>query len=106
MGPPFPCTSQLQVVFQTSAFKCILCDTTFIDVTVFDEHGSIFWAASSVASLQMTAPYAEDKNEAASVDFDRDTDASRASSRWILLSDSGVASIVMQLSSGYDGDEQ
>merc|ERR1712129_82602 len=104
--PAFSCAGQLRVVFQTSAFKCVLPDTTFMDVTAFDEHGCVFWATSSVAQLSDALPHSALGDEASAVDFDLDNRSDHGMSRWLCLADAGVASLVLQLSSGYCGQEQ
>lgn len=100
--PPFSCLGQLRVVFQTSAFKCILADTTFLDATAFDEHGHVFWATSSVAHLTTACPHSALRSEASAIDFDRDNLSGSDNIRWLCLGDVGAASLVLQLGMSYD----
>merc|ERR1712083_953482 len=76
-----------------------------MDVTVFDEHGRVFWAASAAVTLQTDAPPHESllasRRLADVVDFDRraaDTlEDGSAPVRWICLADRGAAQLVVQL---------
>mmetsp|Transcript_64264 Transcript_64264/g.114140 ORF Transcript_64264/g.114140 Transcript_64264/m.114140 type:complete len:681 (+) Transcript_64264:45-2087(+) len=99
--PPYVCAGQLRVVFQTMAFRCILPDTTFLDCTVFDEHGHVFWAISSVVSLTNEVPHSALVRQASAVDFDRD-DAGEDGDRWLCVADCGISHLALQFSAGYN----
>eukprot|EP00434_Breviolum_minutum_P000703 symbB.v1.2.000618.t1/scaffold26.1/size418576/33 len=96
--PPFPCLRIPQITFQTAAFKSILQDHAFMDVTVFDEHGHIFWAVSAVCQASRVCPHESSimRERHVQVDFDRGGVAS-AAPQWICLVDRGAAQVLVQL---------
>ncbi|CAK9078741.1 unnamed protein product [Durusdinium trenchii] len=100
---PFPCLRAPQITLQTAAFKSVLQDHCFMDVTVFDEHGHIFWAVSAVCQLFDACPHESSilQHRHVQVDFDRGSSASTsgraASVRWLCLADRGAAQILVQL---------
>ncbi|CAE8693511.1 unnamed protein product, partial [Polarella glacialis] len=108
--PPFPCLRQPQLAFQTLAFRSILPDVFFLDATVFDEHGHVFWATSAAVSMVGDAnPHESDlaQQRFVEVDFDRDssihaggTDKAETAVRWVCLADRGAAQLVVQLEFG------
>ncbi|CAL1138754.1 unnamed protein product [Cladocopium goreaui] len=95
--PPFPCTRPPQITFQTAAFKSILQNHTFMDVTVFDEHGHIFWAASAVCQATEVCPHESSMERYVQVDFDRSTSAGSRPVQWLCLADRGAAQVLVQL---------
>lgn len=103
--PPFPCLRPPQIAFQTSAFSSVLHDALFVDATVFDEHGRIFWAASAAVGLQSDAPPHESQFAAMrfnELDFDREdrVEGGGAAVRWICLAERGAAQLMVQLEYG------
>lgn len=104
--PPFPCSREPQLVFQTLAFRSTLSDLVFVDATVLDEHGRIMWAVSAPVALRVDVPPQDSAFAAhrfAAVDFDRDSDLQRAgesSVRWLCLAERGTAQLVVQLEYG------
>lgn len=113
--PPYPCIRQTQLVFQTLAFRTVLPDALFADVSVFDEHGHVFWAVSAAVALQSELPPHESAFSAqrfATIDFDRAGPDKGAAVRWICLADCGAAQLVMQLeysactAAGWAGEER
>ncbi|CAE7693465.1 unnamed protein product, partial [Symbiodinium necroappetens] len=44
LQPAFSCTRQPGIAFQTAAFRLFLADHVFVDATIFDDHGRVFWA--------------------------------------------------------------
>lgn len=97
---PFPCLRQPQLAFQTTAFRSLLADTAFVDITVFDEHNHIFWGASAVVRLTSgDTPHesAVGAQRFVEVDFDRDGTEKGAPVRWLCLAEQGVAQLVVQL---------
>jgi len=94
---PFPCIRPLQLMFQTPAFRSLIPDLFFVDVTVFDEHGHVFWAVSAPATLSRDAPSALCSERVAEVDFDRAGADERTEVRWLCLADKGAAQLAVQL---------
>lgn len=94
---PFPCTRPLQLAFQTPAFRSLIPDLFFVDVTVFDEHGHVFWAVCAPATLSRDAPSALCGERVAEVDFDRAGAEERTEVRWLCLADRGAAQLAVQL---------
>lgn len=100
---PFPCLRLPQLAFQTMAFKSVLPDIVFMDVTVFDEHSRVFWGASALIKFEGGAsPHtsALAARRFAEVDFDREAAAAGAGPRWGCLAEHGAAQLVVQLESG------
>ncbi|CAJ1443019.1 unnamed protein product [Effrenium voratum] len=100
--PPFPCLRQPQIAFQTAAFKSILLDHTFMDVTAFDEHGHVFWFASAACQLSDVCPHESSmlQDRFVQVDFDRGGASSGQEVRWLCLADRGAAQLLLQLEYG------
>lgn len=91
------CTRPLQIAFRTPAFKSVIADLFFLDVTVFDEHGKVFWAVSSASTLSTTQPSCVSSNQVAAIDFDTPDVESGSVERWMHIADHGVAQLVVQL---------
>eukprot|EP00404_Azadinium_spinosum_P017691 CAMPEP_0180510130 /NCGR_PEP_ID=MMETSP1036_2-20121128/50110_1 /TAXON_ID=632150 /ORGANISM="Azadinium spinosum, Strain 3D9" /LENGTH=496 /DNA_ID=CAMNT_0022520621 /DNA_START=36 /DNA_END=1522 /DNA_ORIENTATION=+ len=103
--PPFPCVRSPQLVFQSLAFRSTLREACFLDATVFDEHGHIFWATSAAVRLETGSPPHESRltrrHLTDVIDFDRagEVESGQASGemRWACLADRGAAQLLIQL---------
>eukprot|EP00439_Symbiodinium_sp_Y106_P046415 s3631_g5.t3 len=101
LQPAFSCTRQPGIVFQTAAFRLFLADRVFVDATIFDDHGRVFWAVTCFCTMTSACPHESTMLEErkAQVDFDREGNGSGACQqvRWISLADRGAAHLVLQL---------
>ncbi|CAE7764795.1 unnamed protein product [Symbiodinium sp. CCMP2592] len=101
LQPAFSCTRQPGIAFQTAAFRLFLADHVFVDATIFDDHGRVFWAVTCFCTMTSACSHESTMLEErkAQVDFDREGNGSGACQqvRWISLADRGAAHLVLQL---------
>merc|ERR1712050_487409 len=76
--------------------------TVFVDCTVFDEHGKVYWGTSAATLLQSDVPHSALRAHAAAVDLDRDSSAVGPTNRWLCLADSGAAQLLVQFGADYN----